>query len=341
MKAYLLQGDWDLTHVEAVHLPDPYPGPDEVLIQMHAAALSRRDLVVLERGYGRFSGELPLVPVSQGCGRIVDVGRNVRSLKAGDRVCPAYNRSWRDGVFQPDHMWGRLGGPLDGVMRELMTAPADAVLNVPDYLSDAEASSLPLNGLTAWNALASAGHVGPGDTVLVQGAGSVSLFALQIARARGAETIVLTRRPHHRAALESLGATVVLDMASNQQWGESAMDHTHGRGVDFVVDIGGASTLDQSLRCLAQGGHISLVGNVGGDKAELPLFRVFSKAARLSGIVHGSMEMFDHFTSFLEEVRIHPALAPQAFAFDEFVPALSELSTGNVFGSICIGFPQH
>lgn len=338
MRAYRLQGGWSLDHLQAVQLPDPLPGSDEVVIEMRAAALSRRDVVVIQRGYGRFSGELPLVPISQGCGRIAAIGDSVQCFSVGDRVCPAYNRLWRAGVFQPDHMWGRLGGPLDGVMREMMVVPADAVLRVPDYLSDEEAACLPLNGLTAWSALEAAGTLGEGDAVLVQGAGSVSLFALQIAKAKGAATVVVTGRPQLRAALQRLGADLVLDTTADPHWGRYAMEHTGGRGVDLVVDIGGASTLDQSLRCLAQGGHISLVGNVGGDRAELPLFRVFSKAARLSGIVHGSMEMFGRLTAFLEHKRLNPVVTRRSYGFHELVTALGTLADGDSFGNTCIRF---
>jgi NADPH:quinone reductase-like Zn-dependent oxidoreductase len=174
MRVFQIEGEWGIDHLKISHRPEPIAKDGEVLVKMRASSLNYRDLVVPERGYGSYTGQLPLIPISDGVGEVVDVGAGVTRVRIGDRVCPTYFQGWIGGEPDLQRLTQSLGGPIDGTMTEVMCLSEQGVVPVPDYLSDIQAASLPCAALTAWSAVVTYGHVKAGDRVLVQGCGGVA-----------------------------------------------------------------------------------------------------------------------------------------------------------------------
>src|SRR6185312_14841458 len=188
-----MRDGWGLEHIKLGSRPERAPGPGEVRIKMEAASVNYRDVVMAQRGYGRHSGELPIIPLSDGAGRVVEVGAGVARVKPGDLVCPAFAQSWMAGPMREEHRGAMLGGTLDGVMQEEMGLPEQGVVKAPAHFSAIEAATLPCAALTAWSAVIGAGTK-PGDLVVTQGTGGVSLFALLFAKLAGATVAITSSR---------------------------------------------------------------------------------------------------------------------------------------------------
>ena len=337
MRVMEIGEDWDFEHIRLAERPDPRPGPGQVLMRMSAASLNYRDALMVRRGYGRQSGSLPLIPLSDGVGEVIGLGEGAERVAIGQRVCPTMNQHWLHGPFR-DGLWhGYLGGPLDGVMRELMVLDQEALVPVPDHLSDLQAATLPCAGVTAWRAIVEAGGVKAGDRVLVQGTGGVSLFALQFAKAQGAQVIATSSSDEKLARLKDLGADALINYRDKPDWGRLAAELSDG-GVDLVVEVGGAQTIAQSLRALRANGTIALVGNVTGSLAELNLPHVFMKSARLIGVVLGNRDAFEAMVRAIALHRIKPVVDSKVYGFEELRSALEALPQGRHFGKVCIGF---
>lgn len=317
MKAWQLE-DWSIERLAVVERPQPRPGRGEVLLRMKAASLNYRDLVVLRRGYGPQTGELPLVPVSDGVGEVAEVGAGVTRVAVGDRVCPSFFQGGKS-----------LGGPLDGVLQQSMILEESFLFKVPAHLSDEEAATLPCAALTAWSAIVVEGRTKPGDSVLVQGTGGVSLFALQFARLCGARVTVVSGSDAKLERAKALGAERGFNYRTTPQWGKETGGH------DVVVEIGGAQSLPQSLRAVRAGGTICLIGVVSGQSMALPLGPIFTRRVRLQGIRVGTPAEFDSMLRAVEQHRLQPVV-DRAFAFDELRAALEYLASGAHFGKICL-----
>src|SRR6185295_3645733 len=199
------------------------------------------------------------------------------------------------------------GGPLDGVLQERMVFSEEGVVRVPEHLSDAESATLPCAALTAWSAL-DAGRIGAGDTVLVQGTGGVAVFALQLAKLRGARVFATTRRAERAERLIALGAEAVINSRQNLDWGAKAREAAGGRGVDLVVEIGGAGTLEQSLRAVRIGGTVGLIGVLDGNAAAVHLTSIFMQAIRVQGILVGHREAFERMNRAIEHFSLRPVV---------------------------------
>ena len=332
MKAYEIQareGPGALTRVER---PSPPLGAGDVRVRVRAASLNYRDLIVLRGAKGRAA---PVVPLSDGAGEVVEVGAGVTSLAPGDRVAASFFPTWLDGALSDAHHAGALGGGRDGMLAEEVVLPAPAWVRLPAHLSFEQGATLPCAGVTAWHALCEAATVRPGDVVLVQGTGGVSLFGLQLAKAAGARVVVTSSSDAKRARARALGADHVLDYTADAAWGESARAWTGGRGVDVVVDVGGPGTFDQSVAALRYGGTLSLLGVLTGTKGEVNTYGVFHKTLRVAGIYVGSVAMFERFNRALEAARLEPVI-DQVFAFDEAPAAYERLGRGAHFGKIVI-----
>ncbi len=238
-------------------------------MRIRAASLNYRDLAILVQKYLP-TLPLPYVPASDACGEVVEVGEEVTRFKVGDRVTPIYTQGWHDGLPTLELRTRRtLGAPLSGVLQEYIAVPAEDAVSVPAHLSDGEAATLPIAALTAWSTLQEGG-IKSGDTVLVQGTGGVSLFALQFARLAGARVIALSSSDEKLARAKQLGADVGINYRTTPDWNVAVKDATQGKGVEIVVETAGA-TLDKSLASLAFGGFIGIVGFVAGYKAEIPM----------------------------------------------------------------------
>src|SRR5688572_26580297 len=243
MKVFQIQDDWSFDNLKLATRPDPKAGRGQVLLRMKAASLNFRDLVVPLRGYGSHTGNLPLIPVSDGVGEVVEVGAGVTRAKPGDRVCPLFAQAWITGEATPERLSRSLGGPVDGTMAEYMVLPEEGVVQVPAHLSDEQAAALPCAALTAWSAVVTHDRLGPGSRVLVQGTGGVALFALQFAKLMGAHVTVISSSDEKIARVKALGADAAINYVKTAEWYKATRDITAGRGYDHIVELGGEKTL--------------------------------------------------------------------------------------------------
>ncbi len=331
MRAVVVTGEFGLDRIEISSRQATAPGPGEVQLKMSVASLNYRDLLMVQGAYNPRQ-PLPLVPCSDGVGTVSAVGTGV---EVGDRVCPIFAQAWLAGEPTRAILRTTLGGPLDGTLQESMCVAASGTVPVPDYLSDEEAATLPCAAVTAWSALSTHGGVRAGDTVLVQGTGGVSIFALQLGKAMGARVIVTSSSDAKLERAKALGADATINYKQTPKWGDAARDLTGRRGVDHVVEVGGGGTLEQSLRAIRPGGTISIIGVLSGAAGTVNLLPVLMQNVRLQGIVVGHRESFASLMRALETSRIHPVI-DRTFALEDTAEALRYLKTGAHFGKVCI-----
>ena len=336
MKVFEIQGEFGLDNLRPAERPDPTPGPGEVLLRMGAASLNYRDIMTVGGTYNPRQ-PLPLVPCSDGAGEIVAVGDGVSSLQIGDRVATLFSQGWMAGEPTVEEVRATLGGPLDGALSELMVLPAKGVIGVPDHLTDTEAATLPCAALTAWSALVEQGDVTAGDTVLVQGTGGVSIFALQLARLLGAQVIVTSSNDDKLTRARDLGAWKTINYLDDPGWGKTARAFTGGRGVDHVVEVGGAATLEQSLRAIRVGGTVSVIGVLSGVSTTISVVGILMQQVRLQGIMVGSKEGFGRMNRAIAHHELQPVV-DRVFPFSETPAAFDYMTAGKHLGKVCIGF---
>jgi NADPH:quinone reductase-like Zn-dependent oxidoreductase len=320
-----------LTLVKRQEVP---PGAGQILIKIRATSLNYRDLLTVKGAYGS-KQKLPLVPFSDGAGEVVAVGDGVTRVKVGDRVATIFMQTWLAGGFSADKAKSALGGAIDGVLAEYITLHEDGVVHVPAHLSDEEAATLPCAAVTAWNALTTEGNFKAGDTVLVQGTGGVSLFALQFAKLMGARVIATSSSDQKLDKLKQLGAADVINYKTTPDWDEQVWELTGGVGVDRVIEVGGAGTLNKSLRAVRYGGHISLIGVLSGLSADVSTASILHKGIRLQGIYVGSREMFEAMNRAIALHRLKP-IVDRVFSFEQAREALEYMESGAHFGKIAI-----
>ena len=335
MRVFQIEGEWGMDYLQVSERPVPTPGPGEVLIQMAASSLNYRDLVVPNRGYGNHSGNLPLIPVSDGMGVVVEIGKGVRRVAVGDRVCPTYFQNWIAGEPDLERLTQSLGGPIDGTMAEFMCLSEQGVVKVPSAFSDLEAATLPCAALTAWNAIQSATSLRAGDNVLIQGCGGVALFAVQFARLLGAHVTVISSSDARMERVRGLGAHQTINYREHPEWAKATREFTQGRGYDLIVELGGEKTLPQSLRCVRPGGTIAMIGILSGSGLETSLGYVITRQVRLQGITVGHRDGFEAMVRAIDLHKISPVI-DRVFAFDELKDALAYLKSGAQFGKVCI-----
>ncbi|EFO80961.1 Alcohol dehydrogenase zinc-binding domain protein [Oscillochloris trichoides DG-6] len=335
MRVFQLEGGWSADHLVIAERPMPEPGPGQIVLRMRAASLNYRDTVVIQRGYGSQTGQLPLVPVSDGVGEVVALGAGVSRVQIGDRVCPMFSPNWIGGRPTAARLGATLGGPLNGVMQEYMLIDAEGVALAPPHLSDVEAATLPCAALTAWSALVTEGKIEPGDRVLIQGTGGVSLFALQFAKMLGAFTIVTSSSSEKLERARALGADATLSYRETPEWGRSVRDIAGGDGVDHIVEVGGQQTLPQSLRAIRPGGTISMIGVLSGPSMEARLGLIVTRQVRLQGITVGSRDSFEAMARAISQHQLRPVV-DRVFTFEELPQALTYLVSGAHFGKVCI-----
>jgi NADPH:quinone reductase-like Zn-dependent oxidoreductase len=335
MKVFQVKESWSRENLRQGSRPDPHPGPGQVRLRMSAAALNYRDLLVPQRGYGSRMQDLPLIMLSDGVGVVDEIGEGVTAVREGDRLCPLFFQSWLAGAPNEQRLSRSLGVEMDGTMAEFMVLDAAGVAAAPPHLSDEEAASLPTAGVTAWRALVSEGRVKAGDTVLVQGTGGVSLFALQFAKLLGAFVIVTSSSDDKLERARGLGADAVINYRTTPGWGKRARELAGGSGVDHIIEVGGQGTLPESLRAIRTGGTISMIGVLAGGIMDARLGLVVTRHVRLQGITVGNREDFEAMARAIGHAKLHPVL-DRVFAFDELHAALDYLASGQHFGKVAI-----
>lgn len=309
----------------------------EIRIRVRAASLNYRDLLV---ALGHFSKRvndirLPLVPLSDCSGEVVEVGRAVDRFQVGERVSSAQMPDWTAGPFKPENEHSALGGAVDGILAKYFSGNQRGFVKIPDTLSFEEAATLPTAALAAWNALFEVGDLKPGETVLVQGSGGVSVFALQFALAAGARVFAITGSETKVESLKRLGAEHVIRYDREHEWSRAVLEVTGSVGVDHVVETGGAGTIDESIKATAIGGSISLVGLLTGTGGRLDMLPILAKTLRIQGVVVGSVEMFERMIAMIEHLGIKPVI-DEAFEMQDIAAALKYLKSGRHLGKVII-----
>ncbi len=335
MKSYEIS-EFGIDNLGYVERDVPSPGPTEVLAKFHAASINFRDLRMVEGLYNPRL-KMPIVPLSDGAGEVVAVGSEVTKWKVGDRVSPIFIQGWIDGEISFEKARTSLGGDRDGVLREFGCFDESAVVRIPGHLDFEQASTLPCAAVTAWHCLVVSGGIKAGDSVLLQGTGGVSIFALQIAKAVGARVIITSGSDEKLARARELGADDLINYRETPDWEKRVSELTDRRGVDHVLEVGGAGTLSKSIAAVKMGGHIALIGVLAGD-APVNWIPLFMKSIRLQGLFVGSRKMFEDMNAFFETHRIVPVV-DRVFEFDEAREALRLMESARHFGKIGIRIP--
>jgi len=336
MKAMVLKTATGTGALELRDLPDPEPGPGEVLVRMRASSLNFRDILILNGGYRKQQKSEDLIPLSDGAGEVVALGPGVTAFAVGDRVTANFCPDWIGGEPDRRNLDTRPGKSEDGMLAELKTFPAHVLVKTPDHLSDAEAAALPCAGLTAWSAIVTLGRVEPGDLVLTQGTGGVSLFALQFAKLAGAEIIVTSSNDDKLARAKELGADHLINYVDNPDWGRSALEISDGRGVDHVIELGGTQTLKQSLMAVRPGGTVSMIGVLSGATfGDILLPFVVSRQVRMQGVTVGSRQGLEAMCRAMAVHGTKPVI-DSVYPMAETAAAVAHLESGSHFGKVCI-----
>jgi NADPH:quinone reductase-like Zn-dependent oxidoreductase len=312
--------------------PDPKPAVGEILVRIHASSLNYHDFVVVMGGIPTEDGRIPM---SDGAGEVVAVGEGVTKFKPGDKVVSLFFPNWQAGEIEAAGFASVPGDGADGFGAELVAAPETSFTRMPDGYSYQEAATLPCAALTAWRALMIEAKVKPGDWVLTQGTGGVSIFALQFAKAAGCRVIATSSSDEKLQRVKELGADHVINYKDTPDWGKAAKALTGGRGVDEVVEIGGPGTLAQSIAASRPGGHISLIGVLTGVSGEVPTAALFSLNITLSGITVGSRRHQEDMIAAIEANGIKPVL-DKDFQLAEIAAAFAHQASQQHFGKITL-----
>lgn len=333
MKQYRITGS-SIASVVQADVPQPVPGPHDMLVRMRAFSLNYRDLMLAE---GRYGSPTPpnLVPLSDGAGAVVAVGDAVRRFKPGDAVVSCFFADWDDGELSQSGAASARGGAIDGVLSEYALLNERGAVAVPAGYSFEEAATLPCAALTAWQALVPFGKIAAGSTVLVQGTGGVSVFALQFAHGMGARVICTSSSDAKLERVAALGASETINYVRHPDWQDEVRRLTGKSGVDLVVEVGGTGTLTRSMQATRTGGRIAVIGVLTG-KAEIDPSMILFRRLSLQGILVGSRRMFETMNRAIGSLSLRPEIDERRFGFDEVPAALEHLKSGGHFGKIVI-----
>ncbi len=332
MRTIKLQKPGGLDRLQVADSERVAPGHGEIVVRIGASSLNFHDYAVV-------TGMIPTpdgrIPMSDGAGEVVEVGEGVREFAVGDKVVSTFFPHWMDGEPALEFMLDVPGDGADGFAREYVTAPATSFTRAPQGYSDAEAATLTCAGLTAWRALVVNGQVKAGDTVLVQGTGGVSIFALQFAKAAGARVIATSSSDEKLERLRSMGADHLINYKSQENWGEVARGLTGGRGVDHVVEIGGSGTMPQSIAATRIGGHIALIGVLAGIAGNVPTMYVMQGNQRIIGLTVGARRHQQDMVRAIEANGIRPVIDTH-FPLEQIADAFRHQESGKHFGKIVL-----
>ena len=335
MRAYQLpKGGAGIEALARVDLREPKPLHRQVLVKVVACSLNFRDLGIV-RGTYRMPVREKLVPLSDGAGEVIEVGPGVTRVKVGDKVAGCFFQRWPGGEPSPQVQASALGGGIDGMLAEYAVLEEEGVVKIPQHLSVEEGATLPCAAVTVWHAMMQHAHLIAGQTVLLQGTGGVSIFGLQFAHAMGILAIITSSSDDKLARAKTLGAACGINYKSTPEWDKAAVEFTGGRGVDHVVEVGGAGTLARSFGAIRVGGKISMIGGLSGAATELNPGLILAKRANVQGISVGSTQMFEAMNAAITVNRIKPVI-DRVFGFDEAQAAYQHMASGAHFGKIVI-----
>lgn len=335
VRTWRIEGGFGLDRLTLRPDPTPEPGPGQVRMGVRALSLNYRDLLMVQ---GQYDARMPLprVPLSDAVGVVDAVGPGVTRFRAGDRICPIFAPTWLDGEPPADVLQRALGHRADGVAAEaVLVHEADAVL-APSHLTDEEAATLPCAAVTAWHALLGGTRpLRPGESVLIQGTGGVSLFALQLARLAGARVLATSSDDAKLERAVSLGAEGGVNYRTTPGWGKAIRALTGGRGVDHVVEVGGAGTLTESLTAVRPGGRIAVIGVLAGRQAPVDVTSILMRGVTLQGVFVGSRAHFEALGRAVEASALRPVV-DRVFDFDALPDALAHVAAGRHFGKVVL-----
>ncbi len=310
------------------------PAAGEITVRLHANSLNYHDFAVVS---GMWGPSAPRIPMADGAGEVIALGEGVSEFAVGDSVVSTFFPDWLDGEPLVEGFATVPGDGIDGYAREVVTARATSFTRAPKGYSHAEASTLTTAGLTAWRALMADDALKPGDTVLVQGTGGVSIFALQFAKLAGATVIATSSSDEKLERLKALGADHLINYRTTPAWGERVRALTDNRGVDHVIEVGGPATLEQSMIAARIGGHISLIGILTGVAGQLPLVQALVRQIRLQGVLVGSRAQQQAMIRAIDANGLRPVI-DKAFELEQIVEAFQYQESNRHFGKICLNF---
>ena len=334
MKVAAVKAPGGLDKIAIENRPDPVAGPGDILVRVHASSLNYHDYAVAAGMIRTPDGRIPM---SDGAGEVVGIGAGVTKFKTGDKVLSTFFPNWESGGPAPERMVGVPGDGADGFAAELVAMPASAFTRLPKGWSYAQAATLPCAALTSWRALIVEAKIKPGDIVLTQGTGGVSIFALQLAKAMGATVIATSSSAEKLAKLKDLGADHLINYKEEANWGQAAAALTGGRGVDAIVEIGGAGTMNQSIAASKLGGHISLIGVLAGWSGEIATAAAMGKNVTIKGITVGSRQEQEEMIAAIDATGIKPVI-DSSFPLDKIAAAFEHQISQKHFGKICLEF---
>ena len=334
MKRYELRATNGIDSLRLADAPTPTPGRGEVLVRVRAVSLNYRDLLVVS---GMYPGAVPvpLVPTSDGAGEVAAVGPGVTELAVGDRVAGTFFEGWTSGRLTEADLATARGGSTQGMLAQYILSSAAALVRIPEHLSYEEAATLPCAAVTVWHALYEIDPLRPGETVLLQGTGGVSIFALQFAVMAGARSIVTSSSDEKLERARALGAATTINYVKSPSWETAVRDATGGVGVDRVIEVGGPGTFQKSLASLRMGGRLSVIGVLTGFSGGVEIVPILGASLHVDGIYVGSRAMFESMNRAIAETRLKPVI-DRVFPFDEAPRAYEHLRSARHFGKVVI-----
>jgi NADPH:quinone reductase-like Zn-dependent oxidoreductase len=336
MRAYeLVAGSTSIDGLRRCERPNPVPLATQILVRIQAASLNYRDLLIARGHYGGGALSANVIPLSDGAGEVVAVGLGVTRFRVGERVAGTFFRNWIDGAPPRGPLVALGAPPADGVLADYAVFAEQDAVAVPAHLSVEAAATLPCAAVTAWRALIDIGRVAPGDTVLLQGTGGVSIFALQFARLAGARVLITSSSDEKLERARTLGADGCINYRSSPDWEKEVLKLTGGRGVDEVLEVGGAGTLSRSITSLAVGGRIAMIGVLTGVGAAGSPYGLLGKQASLHGVFVGSRGHFERMNAAITANRLEPTV-DRVFGFDDAPAAFRHLESGAHFGKVVL-----
>lgn len=338
MRALQVSEPWGLDQLKLVELPDPTPGPGEVLVRMRAVSLNYRDLLMVGGIYGRGpAASGAVIPFSDGCGVVEALGPGVTRFALGDRVATMFFQGWIAGPPTLEKVSTALGFPIPGAGRELGVFSQEGLSKVPEFLTDQEIATLPCAALTAWRALFEDARPQLGDSMVLQGTGGVSIFGLQFAHAAGLRTIITSSSDEKLARAKGLGADELVNYRTTPEWSKAVRAATGGVGADVILEVGGGATIEQSMRAIRIGGHIAVIGVVAGAGNPFNPASLIGNSAKLQGLTVGSREMFEAMCAAIDQHKIRPVV-DKVFPWTEARAAFEAMAGGEHFGKIVLQF---